>query len=176
LPAALSAAAVGPSDGSPNFLVRASSLGCLGVDDHVWDLWRPPGGGWNPIDVTARAGGVPAIGTAMTYLTNLPGEGGARRVTHRAADGHIWDLVYVPSGGWSSTDVTARTGAAPCPLPGPQTYITEFPGQQARFLRVVYRAADGHVWENAFNPSAGWSATDLTLRAGGTPAQYPPID
>jgi hypothetical protein len=104
-----------------------------------------------------------------------PLQGPASRVTYRADNGHIWDLAYVPSVGWSSTDVTGRTGAAACPAPGPQTYGTEFPDLQDRFLRVVYRAANSHIWELAYNPAGPWLPTDLTDQAGGAPAQYPPV-
>ncbi len=103
-----------------------------------------------------------AVVTAPTYEP---------RIYYVATNGHV--IVLIDHGaplGVEVLDTTAYAGANAV-LADPQSNLTSMAVNLsgAWYDRIYYQAANGHVMEIAefYNPSYGWSNTDVTAQAGG---------
>lgn len=119
-------------------------------------------GGWIATDLTATTGAALAgTGTKLTSLAYGTGLGNPR-IYYTTADNHIQELAW--GGSWSTTDMTAQTGA---PAAESGASLTSFP-RGDKELRVYYTTSDGHIQEISW--AGGWHTTDVLALAGAEPA------
>jgi len=108
--------------------------------------------------LTAVTGSPAAAGDPAGYVFAAQG---TQHVVYRGVDGHIHELWWDATNGWSTGDLTAVTGAQAA-ASDPTGYAFEAQGTQ----HVVYRGVDGHIHEHWWDAANGWSVGDLTAVTG----------
>lgn len=80
----------------------------VGANQHLYQLYWSPNGGWSNADLTANRGGpLVAIGSKLTSFADPLGE----HVFYMDTNQHVNQFYWNSANGWSNTDLTARTGA-----------------------------------------------------------------
>jgi len=142
-------------DGFHNVVYRTAN-------GHLHALWWQGQGGVGHGDLTAQAQAVPAAGDPWPYYdpvrsTNI--------IAFRGTDGRIRSLYWGPDG-TVGRDNLSGTAGTPSAAGDPFAWFT--PAEDTH--RVVYRAANGHLYELSWPNVAPVSGRDLTALSGAPPA------
>ena len=166
------AALVSPIDGYATPWNSQQHVNYIGQDGHVHELVFHDTGGWGHTDLSQSA-------SSTGGLTNLPPKGAIdgyatpwnsqQHVNYIGQDGHVHELVFRDTGGWTHTDLSQSAsstgGLTNLPPKGAiDGYATPWNSQQ----HVNYIGQDGHVHELVFRDTGGWTHTDLSQSAQGT--------
>ncbi|MEJ7739507.1 MAG: hypothetical protein WKF97_18950 [Chitinophagaceae bacterium] len=131
-------------------------------DGHLHELWWQGQGGVGHGDLTAQANAVSAAGDPWPYYdpvrsTNI--------VVFRGTDRHIRSLYWAPDGAVGQDDLSGFAGT-PAAAGDPFAWFT--PAEDTH--RIVYRAANGHLYELFWPNVAPVQGRDLTALSGAPPA------
>ena len=135
-----------------------------GLEGHVHELARSHSS-WNHFDLSADAGGPPAVAEPFGYAFD---QQGTQHVVYRGADNNgtsIHELWWNRSG-WHHEPLTQQTGAPPT-ASEPFGYVFSWDGTQ----HVDYVGTNGHIYELWWNPT-GWHVEDLTAHTGAPLAHF----
>ncbi|AKB45063.1 hypothetical protein [Methanosarcina vacuolata] len=145
----------------------------IGNNGHVYEYaWHSSDSTWHNKDVTAEAGGQPAVdGSAFTSINdgfdNI-------YVYYFGNNNHVYELANEGwvggswvGGSWHSRDVTAYSGGQPALSISSLSSTTNY----TPFNRhVYYLGKNYHVYEYAWHSSdSTWHNSDVTVDSGGQP-------
>jgi hypothetical protein len=151
--------------GSPEvFYLTTNSNG----NEDVEQLW---GGTWFSTDLSKTTGASPATpGSALAGFIDSCAN--TDNVVYVGTDQHVHLLLWSPSPGWSTQDLTAKSQTNPV---NGVALIAQIKGTSpVQSEEIFYTEQDGHVhelwrWSGCANGPAfdGWHNNDVTLAAGG---------
>jgi Trypsin len=126
------------------------------------------GNSWLAFDLTAAAGGPPALGTPVAYVRS----DGVSTVVYRSTTYHIIEMKLGSGGSWLSTDLTALCGSGVVASGDPSAFI-----RSDNINSIVFRAGT-QIWEFYLPLGGTWgcgvpSATSTSPPAAASkPAGY----
>ncbi len=142
------------------YLTTSDSLGNLGVEQ----IYTYGDGDWYSGNLTVNVDAHPA--TASSSLVGyIDSTANSDNLFYLGTDQHVHALIWSPTGGWSTTDVT--TDARTSTLAEGTVMAAHLAGQgSSQRQEVFYFGSDDHVHELwRLSQSLAWHSTDITLAA-----------
>src|SRR5262249_279901 len=130
---------------------------------HVNRFYWNSSNGWISEDITAITGNTAA--GAGSGLTSSVMNDGSVHVFYVGANQPCYDLNWNGTAGWNNQDLTALNGTSGLAAAGSKLSALA-PASGPIPLAVYYEAANQHVYQWYWSPSAGWQNQDLTLTTG----------
>jgi hypothetical protein len=137
-----------------------------GTNGHIYSLYWTFGAAV-PEDLSGYAGTPRAIGDPQAYHTAADNR---HTIVYRARDGHLYELAWYGSAPVVGRNLTQEAGT-PKAASDPSIYFDAHTGTRY----VVYRSADGTLWELSEATGWGLSHRNITLLTGAPRAQGRPV-
>ena len=166
-----------PLDGYATTWNDQQHVNYIGQDRHVHEFVYKDSGGWSHSDLSQAAAGSGGTGANSLPRQGSPIDGYAtpwnnqQHVNYIGQDGHVHELVYKDSGGWSHGDLSQAAagsgGTSASNLPQQGSPIDGFATPWNSQQHLNYIGQNGHVHELVFKSNA-WSHGDLSQAAAGS--------
>jgi hypothetical protein len=139
-------------DGKNSVVFRSS-------DNHIRELALPHGGGWSARDLSQELG-APATAVSASP-TSYSRSDRVSVVLYRSSTNHIIEIARNPDGDWSWVSTLDVSVGSPLAASDPVGYVRA-DGSNG----VVYRDANGNIWQLTSPMGGSWVAKNLTSEAG----------
>jgi hypothetical protein len=140
---------------------RSSHVVYTAYNGHIRELWSTQSlPTWGTADLTAETGGPSAPRWVDPTAYAL---GSTQHVMYQSSvDNSVWEMLYTPSGGWSTHSLSALTGTAPSPN-GWVSMGSAVAGSE-QVVAYLNRDATIHLM---VNDGAAWKDLNISAGTGG---------
>jgi hypothetical protein len=160
-------AAEGAPFGYVTFFDHVPRVVYRGSDGHIHEIRLPAGHSWTTTDLSGDAEGAPAAGDPRAYTTFFDR---TARVLYRTDVGDIGELSMSSGMPWTYDNLMQQAAVPGC-AGDPMGYVNPLDDT----ARVVYRSADGAIWELSLPPGGQWTAGNLSQLSAAHPAAGDPF-